>query len=486
MKKLIFLLSISILAFAQFPTTEALFLDIYSDLTADLPMRNPAYLDSSSAPYSYAFSYSYMNTGGNYKLPFSPEAKNYHTLEVSAYQEMEGGLYFGGRFAYRNEERIGKLWLHNAETNIDVPFYFGDSTSGDFNLNGIDWNFIFSYPLSKNTRVAMDIFYNVDEQFKSVFPKPNSKRNDLHVKPALGFENKYIRLGLIANYFRYMEKIETKKYSLEQNRTPTFMRMRGLDRPLLSYAEKTEERLQIIDGYGLSGDLLLNQIVNFAWDYEKSYAQLTDGGNYPIDQGHWTYKRFNHKSSLLFFTQNDIVDADLYFGQFWELAKGYHPSLNAQIFNSSERHFEGGLILAYLPSSHHMWRTNISYSFEDLHREDTFLGLSHYIPAEILHLSFNYKLQKSKTALNFNLAFELKDANAPTEFNEFSDWYYEIITKNEIAYYAMDTGSINGGLTISFPYQNMRIALSGNYEDVRAMNSNDKYHAANMKIELIF
>lgn len=219
MKKLILLLSIVTIVSAQIPTSESLFLDINSTITADLPMQNPAYLNSETSPYNYAFSYSYLNAGGDYKLPFAPRAKNYHSIEVSAYQEMGGGLYFGGRFAYRNEERLDKLWLHNAETNIDVPFFFGDSSSGNFNLNGIDWNVLFSYPISKNIRIAMDIFYNVDEQFKSVFPKPNSKRNDLHLRPAIALNRDNFRLGFSGSYFNFKEEIETKKYSLEQNRT---------------------------------------------------------------------------------------------------------------------------------------------------------------------------------------------------------------------------------------------------------------------------
>jgi len=485
MRKLLFLLTIAVITFAQIPSTEELFLDIYSNITADLPMQNPAYLDASTAPYDYAFTYSYLNTAGDYRLPFKPEAKNYHSINVSAYQEMESGLYFGGRFAYRNEERIGKLWLHNAETNIDVPFYFGDSTSGDFNLNGIDWNIIFSYPLNKNTRIAMDIFYNVDEQFKSVFPKPNSKRNDLHIRPAMSFQNDNMRFGLTSSYFNFKEEIETKKYSLEQNRTPTFMRIRGLDRSLLSYAETSEERLQNIDGYGASMDFRIYDLFALEGGFEEAQVQINDGGTYPVDQGSWSHNRFNYRADL-FVNLLNAIQADLFFLQEQINAKGFHPTFETQIYNMISRHFEGGLEFNYSASSNESWTGIASYAFEDLLREDTFLGLSHYIPAEILHLGMDYSLQKGQIGFNFNLAYELKDAGDITEYNELSDWYYEMITKNEIAYYAMDTESIIAGLKVSFPYQNMRIAISGNYEDVNAMNSDEKYHAANIKVELTY
>ena len=112
MKKALLLLVIMSIALAQIPSTEYLYLDILSDMTAELTNRNPAYLTPENIPYAYAFKYSYNNSGGDYRLPFTPEAKHYQNLEVSAYQEMDNGILFAGRFAYRNELRQNKLWLH--------------------------------------------------------------------------------------------------------------------------------------------------------------------------------------------------------------------------------------------------------------------------------------------------------------------------------------------------------------------------------------
>ncbi|MFA6619102.1 MAG: DUF6850 family outer membrane beta-barrel protein [Candidatus Neomarinimicrobiota bacterium] len=485
MKKLIILLSIVALTFAQMPTSEALFLDIHSSLSNRLPMQNPAYLNSETSPYNYAFSYSYLNAAGDHKLPFTPNAKNYHTIEISAFQEMDGGLYFGGRFAYRNEERLGKLWLHNAETNVNVPFFFGDSSSGDFNLNGIDWNIIFSYPISKNARIALDVFYNVDEQFKSVFPKPNSKRNDLHLKPAIALDKDNFRLGLRGSYFNYKEEIETKKYSLEPNRTPIFMRIRGLDRPLLSYAETTEERLQNIIGYGGAMDICVDNILSLEANIEKAEALITDGGAYPVEQGNWGYLRFNYRGNL-FLNILDDFQADLFFLQENNAAKGNHPTMEAQIFNMATRHFEGGLGIAYKPSSQDEWKAIASYAFEDLLREDTFLGLSHYIPSEILSIGLKAELRRAATSLTFDLAYEYNNRGDLTEYNELSAWYYQMITEKEIIFYGRDTGSIIAGARVTFPYQNLIFAISGNYRNVSAINTNDRYRNAILKLEMIF
>jgi hypothetical protein len=485
MKKALLLLAIISIALAQAPSSEYLYLDILSDITAQLPNRNPAYLSPENIPYSYAFQYRYNNSGGNYRLPFSPEAKNYHNIEVSAYQEMDNGILFAGRFAYRNEQRKNKLWLHNAETNIDIPFYFADSTIGDFNLNGIDWNIIFSYPFSKNTRMAVDIFYNVDEQFKSVFPKPNVKRNDLHIRPAFSMKSERSSLGLMGSYFQFKEDIGTKRYSLEQGRSPIFMRIRGLDRSLLTYAETNEERLQNIQGYGFSANVDLGARLLGETNYEHSQAQITDGGSHPVEQGNWDMTRFYYRVDLKS-TVTSFLNADLFFKQYWSNATGYHPTLNAQIYASSNRHFEGGLALPYRPTINESWVGSVSYSFQDIKREDNFLGLLHYIPGNTLHLNMNYTHKRKGVLYEFNCGYNDIRIGESVVYDAMSDWYYDMITAEEIAYYSQDRKVIQAGLKITFPVKNMFIALSGTYQDINPINSDASYHRAQTQIEIMF
>jgi len=485
MKKTLLLFTLISIALAQTPSSEYLYLDILSDLTAQLPNRNPAYLTTENIPYTYAFQYRYNNSGGEYRLPFSPEAKNYNNLEVSAYQKMNNGILFAGRFAYRNEQRTNKLWLHNAETNIDIPFYFGDSTSGDFNLNGIDWNIIFSYPLSNVTRLAVDIFYNVDEQFKSVFPKPNIKRNDLHIRPAISFKGERSSLGLMGSYFQFKEDIETKKYSLEQGRSPIFMRIRGLDRSLLTYAETSEERLQNIQGYGFSANFDLGGRLLGETNYEHSQAQIVDGGSYPVEQGNWDMTRFYYRVDLKS-KVTSFLNTDLFFKQYWSNANGFHPTLNAQIYNSSHRHFEGGLSLPYHPSNNESWTGSVSYSFQDIKREDNFLGLLHYIPGNTLHLNMTYAYQGKGILYELSGAYNDIKIGESIVYDAMSDWYYDMITAEEIAYYSQDRKLIQAGLKITFPYKNIFIALSGTYQDVNPINSDESFHSAQTQIEIMF
>lgn len=485
MKKVLLLFTIMSMALAQAPSSEYLYLDILSDLTAQLPNRNPAYLSAENIPYSYAFQYRYNNSGGNYRLPFSPEAKNYHDLEVSAYQEMDNGILFAGRFAYRNEQRINKLWLHNAETNIDIPFYFADSTTGDFNLNGIDWNILFSYPLSKNIRFAVDLFYNVDEQFKLVFPKPNVKRNDLHVRPAISVKGEKSSLGLMGSYFQFKEDITTRKYSLEQGRSPIFMRIRGLDRSLLTYAETSEERLQTIQGFGFSSNFDLGGRLMGEVDIESADAVITDGGSYPVEQGNWNSNRIAYRLDLYSIASRHI-DVNLFFKQYWNNAKGYHPDLNALIYQYGKRQFEGGIAIPFTPMKGETWTNSILYAFEDIKREDNFFGLSHYIPWTTLHLGIEYELERRGIKYFLNFSYNNVKVGETVEFSDRSDWYYDMITANEIAYYTTDREETEASAKVIFPYREMKIALMGTYKEIRPIDTETKYHEAEVSLELIF
>jgi hypothetical protein len=398
---------------------------------------------------------------------------------------MENGLLFGGRFAYRDELRKNKLWLHNAETNIDIPFYFADSTTGDFDLKGIDWNIVLSYPLSNQTQIALDIFYNVDEQFKSVFPKPNSKRNDIQLRPAIAFKNNQSSLGLHGTYFNYKENIETKKYSLEQGRSPIFMRIRGLDRSLLSYAETSEERLQIIKGYGLSADMDLKHIFKLEGNFEQANTSIVDGGTYPVDQGSWTNTRLNYRADLIF-AFSDVLSSDLFFTQYWLSAKGYHPTLHSQIYALGQRHIEGGLLFPYKASMNEKWEGSVSYSFHDIKREDSFLGLLHYIPSNTLHIGMDYAVTLQDVTFSFSIAYNDVQMEQEVEYDDMSGWYYDMITKEEIAYYSTDRKETEAKVMIEFPLKDKRIALTGTYKDINPINSDLRYHIAQTHIEIMF
>ncbi|MEA2076699.1 MAG: hypothetical protein U9O95_01610 [Candidatus Marinimicrobia bacterium] len=484
-KRMLFLFYILSIALAQTATTEKLYLDINSDITNFLPGRNPAYLSPNTTPYAYTFTYNNFSSGGDYRLPFDAGSKAYQDISVTAYKEMQNEIMFVGRFAYRYEQRKDKMWLHNAENDLNIPFYFADSSIGDFTLNGIDWNILISLPLTRNIRTAVDIFYNVDEQFKSVFPKPNIKRNNIHIRPALAISNERSQLGIVASFFQYKEDMNTRRYSLEQGRTPIFMRIRGLDKPLLTYAETSEERLQTIRGYGVSGNINLSEHLLFESHYESSYAGILDGGSYPVPQGSWDMARFSYRVDLQpSITPN--LDVDLFFQHRSENVEGFHPVLENRIYGYLSRHFEGGLTLPYYTGSGEMWAGTVSCSFQDIKREDNFLGLLHYFPGNTLHFGMHYTLEQNNVSYKLQLGYDNIIVGDEIIYDDMAAWYYSQITEREIAYYVQDREQLSASGKIVFPFRQYQIQLSGSYTAIIPKYLETRYHLVQTSIAFIF
>ncbi|MDX9777606.1 MAG: hypothetical protein RBT43_02465, partial [bacterium] len=472
--------------FAQDINNERLFLDIDTDITDALPGRNPAFLHRENIPFNYAFSYRLRHDGGEDRLPYTPALKRYQNLGVTAYTEMENGMFFAGRFSYRYEQRRDKLFLHNAENYLDMPFYFGDSTSGGFDLNGIDWNVIFSYPLSARWRAGVDVFYNVDEQFKTVFPKPNIKRNDVHLRPALAYQGESLQFGVTASFFRYRELMNTRKYVLEQGRSPVFMRIRGLDRPVLTYAQTSEERLQSIGGNGISANLDLGGILLLETFYERSHAEIVDGASYPEAQGNWDLDRFSWRLALRKTTRRSGI-SELFFEQHIRKGNGFHPTLDQRIYALYYRAMEGGISLPYSSSPGESLNATISYLIEDYKREDNFFGLLQYVPAHMLRMEINYKISGMKADFEMDLQYaEDICIGEPVVYSDLSGDYYAGISAAELAYYLKDRRELGVEMRIGFPFYGRRLLIDGSYTNIIPQDSDARFHYAETGLTFVF
>lgn len=485
-KTALLILLITAFLFSRDINNERLFLDIDTDITNGLPGRNPAFLHGENVPFNYAFSYRLRHDGGEDRLPYTPGLKRYQNLGVTAYTEMENGMFFAGRFSYRYEQRKDKLFLHNAENYLDMPFYFGDSTSGGFDLNGIDWNVIFSYPLSSRWRAAVDIFYNVDEQFKTVFPKPNVKRNDVHLRPGLAYQGESLQFGVTGSFFRYRELMNTRKYVLEQGRSPVFMRIRGLDRPLLTYAQTSEERLQSIDGKGISANLDLSGILLLETFYERSHAGIVDGGSYPEAQGNWDLDRFSWRVALRKTSPRSGI-SELFFEQNTRRGNGFHPTLDRRIYAMYYRAMEGGISLPYRSGPGESLNATLSYLIEDYRREDNFFGLLQYVPAHMLLMEIRYRKIGAKADFEMNLQYaEDIYIGEAVIYAERSGDYYADISAAELAYHLTDRRQLGAEIQISVPFYGRRLAIKGSYTNVMPLNSDARFHYAETGISYIF
>jgi len=482
MKKILLLplLMLFHIAFAQICPAEYHYLDIDPLMRALRPDMNPASLTPDNIPYSYAFQYRNHTAGGDFRLPFTPEKKRYQNISVSAFKEMDNGLLFAGQFTYRYEQRKNKLWLHNAETHVDIPFYFADSSAGDFDLNGIDWNVLFSYPLTQHLRGAVDIFYNVDEQFKSVFPKPNIKRNNVLVRPGLALSKEHLHLGIRASFFQFKEEMNTRRYSLEQGLSPTLMRIRGLDKPFITYAQTSAERLQTIDGYGVGGNLNIHDFLDLNSEYEHARTFIVDGGAWPEPQGNWELQRFAFRAEL-------GRKATLFFEYTDDRAEGFHPVLERRIYAHNNRYMEYGISLPYRPSPRESWTGSIAYAFCDLLREDNFSGLLYYFPENLILLNMHYRYEHRSVRYELEFGYNiLIDAAESVIYSDLTDWYFDEITEREIAYYEQDCSQLKAALKISMPLGKNRIQFSGDIIHQIPKNAETRYLIAQTGVAVIF
>jgi len=195
--------------------------------------------------------------------------------------------------------------------------------------------------------------------------------------------------------------------------------------------------------------------------------------------------RFNYRIDL-HSTASRHMDVDLCFKQYWVNAKGYHPELSALIYQYGNRQFEGGVLMPFTPLEGETWTNFISYGFEDIKREDNFLGLSHYIPWTRLKAGFDYKLKIRQRDYFLTFAYSKINVGESVEYNDMTDWYYDTITANEISYYATDREETEAGARILFPYRNMKIALDGLYKLIQPVESEERYHEAKISLELMF
>ena len=115
-----------------------------------------------------------------------------------------------------------------------------------------------------------------------------------------------------------------------------------------------------------------------------------------------------------------------------------------------------------------------------------FLGFLYYIPWTKLKLGFDYDLVRKET--NYILKFEYAKITIgeTIEYSDMSGWYYNMITANEIAYFATDREEMEAGARIIFPYRKMKIAIDGTYKLVQPVESEEMFHKANVSLELIF
>ncbi len=263
-----------------------------------------------------------LQTGGNfnfvsgeYRLPFDPQKSDAGQYYIQLVKPLTVRDMFKGYFGYQRLADYSVMWLHQTRLLQINSILLADSSTGDFILSGLFWNGEWAHQFSRSLSTGIGIYYNVDQRLKQVFPKPENRHRDIHVKLGIQHRWKNWSLGLAYRYYDEQEKVEISRYNLDQNLTPLLFKFRFSDLPVILRGKTSEERLFDYHGHTVNPHLRkvfsnrLKVLGNVG--YAVSRGKIVDGGSQPQDQGQLKIQSLNGKLLGEYTTGN---------GDIWQLA----------------------------------------------------------------------------------------------------------------------------------------------------------------------
>lgn len=360
-------------------------------------------------------------------------------------KRLGGTNLFSGSFSYRLSRAAEKFWSQNRQPYSGLPFVLADSSCGDWELNGLMWQVEISRVLLKDWLYGgVAVFYNVDEEYQNIFPRPRGNHRDIVMDAGIGAaQAERWRIGITLKYYNFQESLKTSGYSLDQEKTPIFYKVRGLDMPLVFRGQTSEERLYSIAGTALSVDGMVHNFrsltIDFAANLGTSIADNVDGGAYPIEQGSWDDE---YASYVLALTARSGLNVQIVFfsSGFYRFQSANHPDLRQGIYHETVRRLSGGIGLNL--GSAAGWRVApaLEMTSKLLKREDSFNGILDYFPGTLwrgylmLDIPEHARLDFA-TGIGFDSYFAGKSVvyEPPT-----SGFYYQTVTVVDQQYYGTD------------------------------------------------
>ena len=398
---------------------------------------NPAML---AAEFEYRSFYTVAEDGhrGDFRRPFTARARREYTATAGGQQVFGRHSLLAGSFSYRRQRLEDKMWVHNRAPYSGQPFLLADSSTGDFRLDGIFWEVLWSRNwIEQKLTSGIGLFYNVDEEYKMVFPKPQNKHRDLYLKAGwLWRPRPQFSIGLTVGHFDFQEILATTQYSLDQNRTPIFFKIRGLDNPLIFKGQTSEERLLAIQGFHTTLDFSATAGRHFLQgdlSYAGAKAQNTDGGAYPVRQGKWSSTGYAFRGEWLF-RIIPTLSGGLFSTGAINIQEADHPELKMKIDELRTRALTGGISL---PVRRRGWDfvPRLYYTSKMLKRTDFYNGILLYIPGDQLAGEIDCQVHHSpRWQLTLNSGFGQLAGRTSRIITERQDWYFQAITHNDIAY----------------------------------------------------
>jgi len=398
--------------------------------------------DSSSVPAT-RFGWYSENAAGAWRLPFEPASIRQHLFYTGGHQRLSQRQTIAGLFIVRNQHCGDKQWVHNRSPYSGVPYLLADSTTGGFDLTGFLWEINHSWRFNPRFALSTTLFYNVDEQMKTVFPKPQIKHRDIAGHGRLIAEDHRIGKAVWSiGYFDFQEILITTPYSLDQDQSVRFILIRGLDLPIPSSGETSKERLQaqqaVFTGLGWSSpsQRLFESNLQLIW--EQGGTQLQDGTLTMLSQGKLRSRRLCYQAGIgwnIDHRNRLTLDSD---GQLYEQI-GKLPHLTITAYRHRIR-FLGGRLAWRLHSEDRLYLTVlIEYGSQTLLRTDLEKGILDYFPADYSGCGLQYEFSWPG-GHQLTLSARMRSLiNRPgAVFTERAEMYYHTVTLQEEKWYQSD------------------------------------------------
>ncbi|MBN2280161.1 MAG: hypothetical protein JXQ65_06250 [Candidatus Marinimicrobia bacterium] len=405
------------------------------------------------------------NQKGDFGQVFEPDNLfNINTIAEGEKQLFKKGV-FSGYVAYHRQKLGNKLWVHHRNPYIGFPFLLADSSTGDLELNGIHWQLGYSHSLLENKLfLGSQLFYNVDEEMKEVFPKPIIKHRDLALSLGTGYRfGGFVQTGLNYTYFDLEELAATSKYSLDQDKTPIFFKVRGLDNPIIFRGETSEERKQTFVGHNLQLDSKISGLwakeTKLWGEFEMGRIEAVDGGAYPIDQGRMETRKlaFFAEATFSLAGKSELAFRALGVRRFYTAD---HPDLKIEVFEYKSEKLGGELELLLPLNPHLAMVPKLFGSSQFLKREDKFNGILDYFPSgtwggslEIEYTGF------SKLNQSLEPGYSMTKIGDKKIFAYNTGWYYNQVTAEEEIFYGTDRLTYWLKYAVSYRFKNNRYIL---------------------------
>jgi len=407
-----------------------------------------------------------MNNGkGDFGLMYEPDKIfDINYIAKGEKQLFKNGI-FSGFVAFHQQQLGHKMWVHNRNPYLGFPFLLADSSIGDMKLNGIHWQLGYSHKLLDDKLfLGSQLFYNVDEEIKDIFPKPIIKHRDMALSLGAGYKfNQYLQSGINYTYFDFQEQAKTSKYSQDQDKTPLIFKIRGLDNPIIFRGETSEERKQTFIGHNLKVDTKITDVIakeiTLLGEFETGEIEAVDGGSYPINQGTMD------ATKLAFFVDARfplIGKSEIKFCTFGENRKynADHPDLNIEVFEFKKEQLGGGLELIFPLNDHITFTPKAFGSSQFLKREDKFNGVLDYFPSTSFGGSLGIELVNySKINQNMSVGYSTTKIGDSEIFAENTGWYYNEITAVEEIYYGTDSYTYWIDYHLNFQFKENRFVI---------------------------